>query len=122
MRAQEFITERDGKIGKRRQLSTRGLHTFKDSSGSNTTYALNRIMMAVAATDGKTMPNIDSKSWVGTSALAAPYSQEEHEMLKMAYRVVGADSKDLNHGDLDSEELPSTNTQSPVKPFKGYPR
>jgi hypothetical protein len=122
MRAREFITERDGKIGKRRQLSTRGLHTFKDSSGSNTTYALNRIMMAVAATDGKTMPNIDSKSWVGTSALAAPYSQEEHEMLKMAYRVVGADSKDLNHGDLDSEELPSTNTQSPVRPFKGYPR
>ena len=28
----------------------------------------------------------------------------------------------LNNGDLDSEELPDTNAQSIVKPFKGYKR
>lgn len=122
MRAQEFIVERNGKLGARRQQSTRGLHVFKDNSGNNTTYVLNRIMMAVAATDGKTMPDIDSRSWAGTSAVAAPYSKEEHEMLKMAYQHVGADATDLNHGDLDSEELKSTNTQSPITSFKGYPR
>jgi hypothetical protein len=26
----------------------------------------------------------------------------------------------LNKGDLDSEELDSTQDQSPIKPFKGY--
>lgn len=124
MRASEFIAEANGnaKISKRQQYGTRGLHTFKDSSGSNTTYALNRVMMAAAATDGKTMPDIDGKSWVGTLALAAPYSKEEHDMLKMAYLAVGADSNDLNHGDLESEEPPGGNTTSPVKAFRGYPR
>jgi len=124
MRSKEFITEKNanGKLGNRRQLSTRGLHTFKNGGKGNTIYALNRVMMAVAQTDGITMPELDSESWIGTSALAAPYSAEEHEMLKMAYRAVGVDSTDLNHNDLDSEELKSTNKQSPVKAFKGYPR
>jgi hypothetical protein len=121
MRSREFITEKNanGKLGPRRQQSTRGLHKFRGTKG-NTTYVLNRVMMAVATTDGKTMPDIDSESWIGTSALAAPYSAEEHEMLKMAYQAVGANSADLNHGDLDSEELNSTNKQSPVQAFKGY--
>lgn len=124
MRAREFIAEQNaaGKLGTRRQAATRGLHTFRDASGSNTTYALNRVMMAAAVSDGKTIPKIDSESWIGTSALAAPYSKEEHEMLKLAYRAVGADCNDLNHGDLDSEEHPAVNTASPVKAFKGYPR
>jgi hypothetical protein len=30
--------------------------------------------------------------------------------------------KDLNKGDMDSEELAGTNAQSIVKPFKGYKR
>jgi hypothetical protein len=42
-------------------------------------------------------------------------------MLNMAYDVVGIPKKiDVNKGDLTSEEVPSTNIQSPVKPFKGY--
>jgi hypothetical protein len=30
--------------------------------------------------------------------------------------------KDLNNGDMDSEELESTHTTSPVIAFQGYPR
>jgi hypothetical protein len=41
-------------------------------------------------------------------------------MLKQAFRAAGAEYKDLNAGDMDSEEVPSTNVQSPVKPFNGY--
>jgi hypothetical protein len=35
-------------------------------------------------------------------------------MLKQAYKAVGANWKDINHGDLDSDELNSINTTSPV--------
>jgi hypothetical protein len=41
-------------------------------------------------------------------------------MLKMAYAVNGTEFKDLNKGDLRSQEVPDTYTTSPVKSFKGY--
>jgi hypothetical protein len=43
-------------------------------------------------------------------------------MLKQAFKAAGAEYKDLNSGDMDSEELESTNKQSPIKAFRGYPR
>jgi hypothetical protein len=44
----------------------------------------------------------------------------EQRMLKQAYKAAGAKWTDLNSGDMDSEEVKSTNTQSPVRAFKGY--
>jgi hypothetical protein len=35
-------------------------------------------------------------------------------MLKQAYKVVGANYKDVNKGDMESRELDSTYTVSPV--------
>lgn len=120
MRAKEFVTETKGKITKRQQNSTRGLHKFRDENHGDRVYELNRIMMAAAATDGTFLPEVDHESWVGRHDLAAPYTQEESNMLKMAYAVNGTVFKDLNNGDLRSQELPGTNTQSTIKPFKGY--
>jgi hypothetical protein len=121
MRANEFISEaKVGKMRKRHRFATRGLHKFRDESLADRVYELNRIMMAAAATDGTFMPEIDSESWAGRYDIAAPYTEAEHNMLKMAYKVNGTDYKDLNHGDLRSQELPSTNTKSIVQPFKGY--
>jgi hypothetical protein len=123
MRAREFITERDGKIGKRRQAATVGLTIFGDGERANSDYTLNRVMMAVACADGSdSVIDMDEKSWIGKKRGAYPYTRVEHDMLKQAFRAAGAEYTDLNSGDLDSEELESTNTQSPVKPFKGYPR
>ena len=125
MRAHEFITEGvDGNadISKRKRFGTRGLNLFSDSEMWNTDYTLNRIMMAAACTDGKIMPDIDPKSWVGKHKTAHPYTREEQDMLKMAYKAAGARWKDLNNGDMDSEEPPGGNTKSPVKGFRGYPR
>ena len=76
--------------------------------------------MATAATDGTFVPDVDGESWAGRYNIAAPYTEEEHDMLKMAYKAVGSEFQDLNKGDLKSTELPSTNTVSPVKAFKGY--
>jgi hypothetical protein len=46
--------------------------------------------------------------------LAAPYTEEEQEMLKLAYKEVEADYEDINHGDLRSQEGPTINKDSPV--------
>jgi len=121
MRATEFISENKiGKMRKKHRYATRGLHKFRDESYADRIYELNRIMMAAASTDGTFMPEMDGESWAGRHDIAAPYTQEEANMLKMAYKVNGTYHKDLNKGDLRSQEVPDTNTSSIVKPFKGY--
>ena len=122
MRANEFISEdkKTGKLGKRHRFATKGLHKFRDENLADRVYELNRIMMAAAATDGTFEPDMDHESWAGRYDIAAPYTEAEHNMLKMAYKVNGTEFHDLNKGDLRSQELPSTNVTSIVKPFKGY--
>ena len=123
MRAEEFIVEfKIGKIGKRQQDSTVGLNIFRDQEKWDTDYTLNRVMMAAACTDGTFVPEIDSRSWFGKNKTAQPYTKEEQDMMKMAFKAAGAVYKDLNHGDLRSQESTSTNKTSPVTGFKGYPR
>lgn len=122
MRASEFLIEREGQLGKRRQWATRGLHKFQDKDGRDRFYELNRVMMAVACADGINPLNVPDSSWVTNNNTAHPYSEIEQKMLKQAYKAVGSKHVDINHGDMRSQELPSTNTQSPIKGFKGYPR
>jgi hypothetical protein len=85
-------------------------------------YDLNRVMMAVACSDGVNPIEMDAESWAGKHNTAEPYTKEEQAMLKLAYKAAGVEYIDLNNGDLDSEELASTNTDSPVVAFKGYKR
>ena len=121
MRATEFITERDGTIGKRKQVATVGLNVFYDAERANSDYVLNRVMMAVACADGSNKPiDMDAKSWVGKKRSAHPYTEIEQRMLKQAFKAAGATYTDLNHGDLKSQELPAVNTTSPMTAFKGY--
>ena len=123
MRAQEFLIEkRVGKIGQRRSQSTVGLNKFRDADLADRFYELNRVMMAAASTDGKFVPNTDHESWAGRYNVAMPYTDVEQDMLEKAFQAVGSDYEDLNHGDLKSKELESTNKRSPVTGFKGYPR
>lgn len=122
MRANEFVSEsKKGKISSRQQQATRGLNIFADNQFDRQ-YDLNRVMMAVACSDGVSPIDIDSESWVGKNNTAHPYTKEEQAMLKLAYKAAGITYKDLNKGDLNSQELESTNTQSTIKPFKGYKR
>lgn len=121
MRAREFITERDGKIGTRKQAATVGLNTFGDAERTNSDYTLNRVMMAAACADGTdAVIDMDEKSWIGKKRAAFPYTRVEQQMLKQAYKAAGAIYNDLNSGDLDSEEHPAVNKTSPIKGFKGY--
>jgi hypothetical protein len=124
MRASEFISEsKVGKISNRQQYATRGLNIFSKKIDSyDRLYDLNRLMMAVASSDGVNPIVMDAESWVGKHNTTHPYTKEEQDMLKLAYKAAGLAYVDLNNGDMDSEELPGTNAQSIVKPFKGYKR
>lgn len=120
MRAKEFIIEMQvGKIPKRQQQSTKGLNLYHDKELANSDYTMYRLMMAAAMSDGSGEPiDIDGKSWIGKQKSAHPYTDEEQEMLKQAYKAAGAVYQDLNHGDLKSQELSSTNNVSPVAKIK----
>lgn len=115
MRAREFISEIKGaKMTKRQNQSTRGVITFSDAERWNADYVAYRLGMAVAGCDGVTPPNMDPKSWIGKSKAVFPYSQAERDMLDLAFKTVGARVQDLNHGDMESRELDTTNNVSPV--------
>ena len=116
MRAREFINEaqRQGRITKRQQQATKGVNTFTDGERWNGDYTHYRVGIAAACTDGKFVPDMNSKSWIGKSKAAFPYTPEDQEILKKAYQAAGAAYEDLNHGDMDSDELDTTNSVSPV--------
>lgn len=115
MKVFEIITEmRSPKPSKRQAQSSRGLNTYRDGEKADSTYTSYRLGMAVAGANGKDPIDIDGKSWAGKSKTTHPYTEEEQEMLKQAYKAVGANYKDLNHGDMRSLELDTTNKVSPV--------
>ena len=119
MKINEVITEATvGKLTKRQQQATSGLNKFTDGDRWNGDYTLYRLGLAVASTDGKTVPDTDKESWVGKWKVAAPYSQADQDMLERAYEAVGAKHEDVNHGDMRSQELEGTNKSSPVAPRK----
>lgn len=120
MRAKEFINEAtEKKITKRQGQSTKGLNIVSDGEHWNGDYVQYRLGMAVACTDGYIDPDMAAKSWIGKSKSTHPYTKEEQQMLKKAYKAVGASYKDLNHGDMESRELDTTYKVSPVaKPKK----
>ena len=120
MKVYEVITEvRMPKPTKRQSQSTRGLNIYGDAERANSDYVAFKLGQAMAGTDGKSKPEIDGKSWFGKKKTIHPYTEIEQEMFKQAAKAVGADYEDLNRGDMESKELDTVNTVSPVaKPKK----
>lgn len=115
MRARDFIVEKtQGKITPRQQKASVGINKITDGDRWNSDYKAYRMGLAVACTDGKTMPDVDFESWVGRWKTTHPYTQEEQDMLILAYKATNTSYVDVNKGDLNSQELDSTNTVSPV--------
>jgi hypothetical protein len=123
MRATEFVAEdKVGKMSKRQNQATVGMNKFRDDKFADRVYELNRVMMAVASTDGTFVPELDGESWAGRHNIAAAYTQQDQQKLNMAYKAIGSTYVDINHGDLRSQEHPAVHVTSPVKAFAGYPR
>lgn len=116
MKISEIINEvRSGNVpGNYKQANT-GLHVFRDAERANTDYTHYRLGLALACADGKgALIDMDPKSFYGKQHTANPYTEEEAEMLKQSYKLVGASYKDLNKGNMNSEELPEINRTSPT--------
>jgi hypothetical protein len=121
MRAHEFIIESSQKkISKRQSQSTAGLNTYGDAEHMSADYTSYRLGMAVAGANGKDPLDMKAKSWVGKQKTTHPYTKEEQDMLKQAYKAVGAEYTDLNNGDMKSKELDDTYKTSPILGFAGY--
>jgi len=121
MRANEFMAESSQKkITKRHSQSSKGLNTYGDSEHVSGDYTSYRLGMAVAGANGKDPLDMKAKSWVGKQKTTHPYTKEEQDMLKQAYKAVGAEYKDLNQGDMKSKELDDTHKVSPILGFAGY--
>lgn len=117
MRAREFIAEgQNGKVPEAEHEASVGMHVYREDSTSTwaSDYKLYRLGLALACTDGTSVPEMDEESWIGKKKTAHPYTKLEAEMLKRAYLAVGAKYDDLNKGDLRSLELSDVNKQSPV--------
>lgn len=122
MRANEFISEnrKASRPSKRQSQSSVGMDKFRDADGYDRVYELNRVMMAVASSNGTSPIDVNAESWSGRYNTAHPYTEVEQKMLKQAFKLVGSEYIDLNHGDMHSRELDSTYTKSPVTAFKGF--
>jgi hypothetical protein len=119
MRAKEFITEKKlAKITKRQSQSSRGINIYGDAEKANSDYVAFKLGQAMAGTDGTTAPEIDAKSWHGKKKTVHPYTDVEQQMFIKAAKAVGADYSDINHGDMRSLELDTTNKVSPVAKVK----
>ena len=120
MRAKEFIQE--AKIQKKPSdhdlEPAAGLNLYDGGEDWTSDYMQYRLGLAVAGTDGQIEPLTSASSWIGKRKTTNPYTPEEQQMLKMAYKAVGAKYKDLTNGDMVSRELEDTNITSPVAKFK----
>ena len=116
MRIKDLITEvTAGKISKRAQQPSRGINTYGDEEHVSGDYVSFKLGQAMAMADGSGKPlDIDAKSWHGKKKTTQPYTEIEQEMFNQAAKAVGASHNDVNKGDMNSKELESTYTQSPV--------
>ena len=129
MRAREFVQEGlsvtpSGKMNKDHERAQKGTHLTRDIGGYDRVYHMNRLMMAMAVADGKSKKapdGVDASSWSEKYNTIHPYSEEEHNMIHQAMKIVPTDGQEIT-SDHRSKESEDTHKVSPVKGFKGYPR
>jgi len=129
MRAREFIPEGfsikpTGKMRHDHAQAQKGTHLARDIGGYDRIYHMNRLWMAMACADGKSKKapeGVDASSWYEKYNTIHPYTEEEHNMVHQAMKVVPTDGGEIvdDHRSLESEDIHKV---SPVKGFKGYPR
>jgi hypothetical protein len=123
MRASEFLTEGEGKMHDHHSQATQGVFKARDVGGYDRIYHMNRLWMAMAMADGKSQDavDMDNSSFAEKYNTVHPYTEEEYNMFVSATKTIPTDKKDVIPYSK-SKEPEDTNTQSLVKPFKGYKR
>ena len=129
MRAKEFVREGlsikpSGKMRHDHERAQIGTHLSRDIGGYDRVYHMNRLWMAMAVADGKSKKapkGVDASSWSEKYNTIHPYTEEEHNMVHQAMKIVPSDAQEIAK-DHRSRESDDVHKVSPVKGFKGYPR
>ena len=109
----EFHEHKKGTPSRETVKSSTGEWLFRDE-GIDRVYNLNRVMMAAAASDGSGKEvDVPSASWVEKYNTARPYTEAEHNMMRSAFKTIGADHKH-SIDDHRSRETDDTHKSSPV--------
>ena len=117
MKINEIVTEgHDGKKPKDQTQSDTGEWRFRDVGGYDRVYNLNRVMMATAMADGenKGPVDMDQSSWAEKYNTARPYTEQEHNMRKSAFKTVDSEYEETE-ADHKSRELDDVHKVSPVR-------
>lgn len=127
MRAHEFICEvksskKEGKLPDDMANAMPGVHKTRDPGGIDRLYHMNRMGMAMAASDGRSTAapkDVDAAGWTQKYNTIHPFTKEEDNMVKQAMKVVPTDYKPTV-SDRRSIEADDTHRVSPVSGFKGW--
>jgi len=123
MKVNEIISEsKKGSIPTNAANSSTGEWVFRDD-GTDRIYNLNRIMMAAAMHDGHSdhAVEMDEASWVEKNNVARPYTEQEHRMMKGAFKTIKS-SAHHTVKDHRSKEDNTTHKQSAVPHNSGARR
>lgn len=117
MRAKEFINEaKVGKIPADLKASSQGMIKMRDKPLADRAYHMSRMGLVLAMANGKdTKPiqGVDAASFAEKYNICIPYTDLEELMVFQAMATIPTDSQELVKRSK-SEELPDTNTVSPV--------
>lgn len=122
MRAREFIQENRSR---RRVAGEIPDHYYAANPGAITSSEMDRyydmyragMLMGRAPAD---LDKVEASSWMNNRAYFGAYTQQERDKIEAAFRELGIPPEEIVPA--GSEDAEGTNTQSPVKPFAGYPR
>jgi hypothetical protein len=129
MRAKEFITEQATNGLSVASFSLPNTYIMPELKNSDF-YELYRFGLAIAAVrgEGGEDDGVQSKfkhkfeaesAWGEQQIVSSEFDEELDSTIDKALKKVGKSSKILT-GSTESAEIPNTNIQSTLKPFKGY--
>lgn len=124
MRAHEFITEQRGHLDPGQTSAMVNTYVIPGLS-SQDPYKTYRFGVAMARARGletvEDLPEFTEEGAFGELAVISG-SENVDELINQALKLAGIKGGKKLVGSKHSHEVSTTNTQSPVKSFRGYPR
>ena len=127
MRAREFIREQREEMPAEQKFPMHDTYIIPGIR-NNDVYHAYRFGAAIArarAEEGgqdQHFPDWASQSVFGQNAVVSGFDSNVEAVIDRALKMTDTPGGKILIGSKDSEEPPSVDNKSPVKPFKGYPR
>jgi len=122
MKINEIISEgKRDTMPKHARNSNTGEWVFRDD-GTDRVYHLNRVMMAAGMADGVSEDAVDmpEASWTEKNNIARPYTEQEHKMMKAAFKTVKSNAHQTvkDHRSLEADDVHKVSPVGRTGPIK----